>query len=359
MSFVLCFIFLLTAICGCLDEESKDSEPSLKILIINSYHEGMKYVEDELNDGIIEGLKRSGYQENMDYTLNTFWMDTKVTYTTLEQIEQRAEIAIELINDFKPDIVFVNDDNALQYVAVTFTRNNPEENLPFIFAGINVNPTIYDSIDSLEEPGGAITGILERYPYKETFALGEIILPNASKILLLADASSSSDFVVQTFNEQFNPNTTETNLEVLGFLQVETFEEWKNMVNEYQTKTDILGVLNYHQLKDENGVVVPTSDVEEWMIENNDVPEIGTMASYAENGFLAVVSVSYYESGVYVGGIGGEILNGSNPGTIPIIDPHLIDTYFNLERAEMLGVTIPSIELSRATSVFYEIADLN
>ena len=230
---------------------------------------------------------------------------------------------------------------------------------PFVFAGINVDPTIYEPIESLKKPRGPITGALERYPINETISLGKKILPNSSKIMLLADSSPSSDLVVNKFKEQFLDNLIESPLNVLGFFQVETFMEWKEKIVEYQNKTDIIGVLNYHQLRNENGNIVPTSEVEKWMRQNNQIPEIGTMPTYAENGYLAVAGVSYYRNGIYVGILGGRILNGDDPGMIPIIDLKVIDIYFNLERADMLGIKIPALELVEAVEVFNTIEGTN
>jgi ABC-type uncharacterized transport system substrate-binding protein len=65
--------------------------------------------------------------------------------------------------------------------------------------------------------------------------------------------------------------------------------------------------------------------------------------------------VSGYKTGIYIGVIGGQILNGADPGTIPIIDPGVTDIAFNLERAKMLGITIPTPDLVKADVVFQSI----
>ncbi len=332
-------------------ERRPSKAPALKILVIHSYHESWEWNQD-VQRGIMEGLSRQGYTADQDYALETFYMDTKVTYTTPEQIEQRAAIAIDLVEEFKPDIVFVNDDNALKYVAVEYTERYPDSKLPFVFSGVNVDPTVYEPIESLDRPGGSVTGALERFPYYETFSLGKRIVPNASTIVLLADSSPSSTFVVRAFEERYLDTVTDSPLQVIGPIQVETFKEWQEKVAEYQTKADLIGILTYHQLRDENGNVVPASEVVHWTVQNNKRPELGVLTFHAEDGFLAAAGVSGYETGLYVGVIGGEILKGEDPATIPIRDPKVVDIAFNLERAEMLGITIPAAELVEASEVF-------
>jgi putative ABC transport system substrate-binding protein len=144
-------------------------------------------------------------------------------------------------------------------------------------------------------------------------------------------------------------------LQVIDYIQVETFEEWKEKVAEYQTKADFIGILNYYQLLDENGKVVPAPEVAKWTVHNNELPELGLVASQAEDGILAAAGISYYKTGIYVGVIGGNILGDSEPATIAIVDPRAVDISFNLERAEMLGIEIPATELAEATEVFHAI----
>jgi ABC-type uncharacterized transport system substrate-binding protein len=334
--------------------QKPSSIPNLRILVVHSYHESWGWNQD-IQKGIIEGLSREGYVEGEDYHVKTFYMDTKITYTTPEQVKERGEKAIDLIRSYKPDLVFVNDDDALKYVAVAYTEKYPDDGIPFVFSGVNVDPSIYSPIDSLEKPGGMITGALERFPFYDAFSLGKILVPQATRILLIADSSSSSTFVVNTFKEQYLDKVSDSPLEIIGPIQVNTFDEWKAKIMEYQTKSDLLGTITYHQLHDEEGNVVPAPAVVDWTVHNSDLPEIGILTFHAEDGFMAALGVAGYETGIYVGILGGEILGGTNPGDIPIIDPQLTDMTFNLERASMLKIKIPIEKLIEADAVFQTI----
>jgi len=323
--------------------------PPLKILIVNSYKDWK--LEEDLQKGVIEGLRRKGYRESSDYELKAFSMDTKITYTTVKEIEERASVVFNLIEEFKPSIVFVNNDNALKYVAVEYTERYPDRQLPFVFSGINLDPIIYQPISSLEEPKGPITGVLERHPYYQAFSFAKRIFPDASNIVLLADHSPSSDFVVQDFKERYLEKVTNSPLEVVDFIQIETFDEWKEIILKYQEKVDIIGIENYHQIRDANGKVVLASQVLDWTIQNSKIPELGSVGSYVEDGALLAIGPSYYKSGIYAGIIGGEILQGSAPGGIAIVDPGVVETAFNLERAKMLQIEIPIKELVQADEI--------
>ncbi len=171
----------------------------------------------------------------------------------------------------------------------------------------------------------------------------------------MADASSSSTFVVDTFKERYLDRVSDSPLQIIGLIQVTTFEEWKQKIAEYQTKADLLGILTYHQLRDEKGNVVPAPVVVDWTVHNSNLPDIGILTFHAEDGFMAALGVSGYKTGIYVGVLGGQILGGIDPGTIPILDPQATDIAFNLERAAMLGIDIPIEELIAADVVFQAI----
>ncbi|MBL7208645.1 MAG: hypothetical protein ISS52_00965 [Dehalococcoidia bacterium] len=348
---VVMALLILISLCGiaCSSESA-----NLKILVVHSYHEGWGWNQD-IQKGIIEGLSRRGYVEQQDYQIRTFYMDTKVTYVTTEQVEERGEEAIDLIWEYKPDLVFVNDDDALKYVAVAYVEKYPDESIPFVFSGTNLDPSIYAPINSLEKPGGTITGALERFPFHDAFTLGKRIVPQGTRIVLMADPSSSSTFVVNTFKEQYLDKVSDPPLEVIGPIQVNTFEDWKERIERYQTEADLLGILTYHQLRDEEGHIVPAPEVVDWTIHNNFLPEVGILTFHAEDGFMAALGVSGYKSGIYVGILGGEILRGARPGDIPIIDPEVTDIAFNLERAAMLEIELPLEELTIADVVFQTI----
>jgi ABC-type uncharacterized transport system substrate-binding protein len=171
-----------------------------------------------------------------------------------------------------------------------------------VFSGINVDPSVYAPIQSLDAPGGPITGMLERIPYDEIFRLGKRLFPDASKIVILADGGSSSEFVASTFQQDYLDSESQP-LEVLDCLPLQTFAAWKEAILEYQDKADIIGILNYHQLKDENGEIVASRDVVDWMTKNNLLPELGLVSEWAEEGILVSAGNSGRKTGILAGGL--------------------------------------------------------
>ena len=353
--FGLWMLVLLAVSCSSTGPASTP-EPTAdtRVLIVHSYSNAFPWTA-RLNEGIIEGLRRMGYTDGQDYELQTFFMDTRVNYTSSEQVQERALEALRMMEGYSPHILFVTDDNALKEVAVSYAVQHPDTPVATVFSGVNVDPSVYSPIESLDRPGGPITGALERIPYAEAFQLGKRLFPDASNIVILADASGSSAFVANTFQQDYPGSAGGSPLEVLDFILLKTFDDWKAAVLEYQDKADIIGVLNYQQLIDRDGNVVAARDVVAWMLENNTLPELGLVSEWAEDGFLMSAGNSGYKTGIYAGVLGSRVLGGQDPGTIPIVDPKEMDVEYNLQRARMLNIEFPSTELVGAAKVFNSI----
>ena len=171
--------------------------------------------------------------------------------------------------------------------------------------------------------------------------------------MILADAGAGSQSVRDELAHDLQD--ADESLEVLDFLLVDTFEQWQRAVREYQDSADLIGVLNFHQLRDPSGAVVPPADVIDWMVAENNLPELGLVADWARDGLLVAVGNSGIKTGSYVGALGADILNGAEPATMPIIDPERTDTNLNLARARSLGIEIPPDEMAAADAVFEQI----
>ena len=327
-----------------------DSDETHRIFVVHSYSAAFSWT-GELHDGIIEGLAQEGLIRDRHYELQTFYMDTRVTFTSPRQIEERAAEALEALREFTPDILFVTDDIALEHVAVRYTQESPDAPLPTVFAGVNVDPTIYGPIDTLDVPGGSITGALERIPHTEAFAIARRLFPDVTRVVILADAGAGSEAVRTEFSRDRQAGDSGP-IEVLDFLLLETFEDWKRAVVDFQDKADLIAVLNFHQLRDASGAIVPPAEVIDWMVAENNLPELGLVANWAQDGILVAVGNSGLKTGAYVGALGADILNGADPATVPIVDPKQTDTNVNLARARGLGIELPPDELEAADTVF-------
>ena len=331
------------------DGSAPADEPH-RIFVVHSYSDAFTWTR-QLHQGIIQGLAGQGLIKDREYQLQTFYMDTRINFTGPQQIEQRATAALEALRAFEPDLLFVTDDVALQHVAVRHAEESPDAPIPTVFAGINVDPTIYTPIDSLDVPGGPITAALERIPHTQAFATAKRLFPDVTRVVILADAGAGSE-TVRAELQRDDQAAGARPFEVLDFLLLETFEQWQRAVVDYQDKADLIAVVNFHQLRDASGEIVPPAEVIDWMVAENNLPELGLVADWARDGILVAVGNSGLKTGAYVGALGADILIGADPAAMPIVDPKQTDTSFNLARARSVGIEFPSDELTAADTVF-------
>jgi ABC-type uncharacterized transport system substrate-binding protein len=341
---------LATALAGCADEGTPDTANPFpqrqRVLIVHSYDEGFRWTAEQ-GWGIVEGLGEAGLREGRDYELRTFFMDTRVTHTTPEQMAERASEARRLIEEFEPSVVFVTDDVALRDVAVRWVEEHPASEVAFVFSGINIDPTVYAPIASLQRPGGRITGLLERIPVAEAVAAMQRVFPAASRVALLADGSASSGAAIRDYTSTY-PGGLSSTLRVTGFTQARTFAEWQQRVAQAGREADVLGVLNYHGLTDEGGQVVPAATVLDWTLRNSSKPVVGLLTDWARDGVPMAVGNSGEQHGAAAGRIGAGILEGGDPGQVAIVDPKLVETAFNLGAVQRLGWSVPEAEIEAA-----------
>jgi ABC-type uncharacterized transport system substrate-binding protein len=111
---------------------------------------------------------------------------------------------------------------------------------------------------------------------------------------------------------------------------------------------DLIGLLNYHGLTGEASAPVAPAEVLEWTLEHSTKPVIGLIADLARDGLPMAVGNSGQLNGEAAAEIAVEILEGGDPGAIAIVDAQLIETAFNLEAVEELGLEISEAEIEEA-----------
>lgn len=320
-----------------------------RVLIVHSYDNLFRWSAQQ-NDGIIEGLKRSGYTDD-DYELRVFYMDTRVNFLTDEQIALRTEIARRTIDEFKPQLVFLTDDTAVEEVAVPYLEEHPDSQVSFVFSGVNGDPSKYPVVKSLEAPGAKITGTLERIPFSEGLDAGRRVFSPVTRAVIFADDSISSGIVKDDFRRATFAGETFP-LDVVDFVQVRTFEEWKQEVSAYEDRVDVIAVVNYHRIKDASGNIVQPKEVAKWTAENSTVPAFGLISDWSADGLAMSFGNSGFETGVFIGQRGAAILNGADAGQMPIVDPRQYEMTFNLTTLEKEDITVPKSELDKASETF-------
>ncbi len=311
----LCFIIsvlLLVAVLGCIT-------PSEKVLLIFSYHPEHPWVVEETR-GAEDILEERGVETEK------FYLDTKRN-TSAEWKEEVAEEAMRKIDDFKPDLVIVFDDNACELVAKEYIG----ESLPFVFCGMDGEPEDYGF------PAQNITGVIERHHLEATIELLRRLVPDVEKLAIMSDDSPTSQAFITRVRNIIPP------VEISEFYTTNDFDAWKAEVNRLQTNVDAIGIYVYHTIKENSEEQsLPPEDVLGWTLENSELPGFAFSDFTVRDGVLCGVTVSGYEQGMTAAEIAIRILNGETPADIPIKCPEEGIPMINEIRAEELNIEIPA-----------------
>jgi len=294
-----------------------------KVLHIMSYHAPWKWTDDQLS-GFKDAL------QGMDIEYRVFQMDTK--RKSSEEWKQKAgKEARELIESWKPDLVYTNDDNAQKYVAKYFINSD----IPFVFSGVNADPQKYGFVGSRNN-----TGVLEQEHFVESVQLLSEIVPNVHKIAVIFDEGPTWPGVMKRMKANLDKLS---GIEFISWETIKTFKQFKHRMKELQTKADAVALLGIFAFTDETGDNVPYTEVLRWTAENSRLPDFSFWKDRISYGTLCTVTVSGYEQGLAAGKMAREILvDGKSPSDYPMKPTVKGEPVISLARANRLGIKIKS-----------------
>ncbi len=336
----LCFIMTFNAGAG--------QNRKHHLLVVSSYHSGYLWSEDT-QEGLCSGLIELGFLDSEDQTkvftetdsvessntvLKKLWMDTKHKSSKKDIALAVTEI-MQYISDFQPDLVFLGDDNATNYIGNQLI----DTEIPVVFWGVNGLPLKYGLLDTLEQPGHNITGIYQAGYLRECLDFLKKVMPDAKTFAILSDDSPTGRSKVKAIKNLQNSERLPLNL--VDSVVTNSIETWKTRALELETQVDAFFVLNHNSIKDANGVAMDQLDIGRWYLENIQIPECAQEKQFSQEGMLCVCDDSGFNQGYEAMKLAYRILIKSElPSAIEVKAPPRGPFIINLERAQMLGLSI-------------------
>lgn len=294
-----------------------------KILHIMSYHSPWRWTDDQW----------AGFREAMrDVTAEyrVFQMDTKQN-SSPEAKERKGREAAALIDAWKPDLVYTTDDDAQAYV----TRHYVNTPLPFVFSGVNADPTTYGFVGSRN-----VTGVLEVVHVAQSVRLLQAIVPAARRIAAVFDGDTMWNPVRAQMEKQLAalPGT-----DIVAWDAIGTFAEYKRKIAAYPGHADAIALIGIFNFKDERGANVPYRDVLRWTSDNSRLPDFGFWDDRVRYGTLCAATVAERAQGFAAGRIARAILaEGKSPSSFPMAPTDKGRPVISLARANRLGIKVKS-----------------
>lgn len=292
-----------------------------KILHIMSYHSPWQWT-----DGQLAGFKAA--LRGLDVEYKVFQLDMK-RRTDDAWKKQVSLAARELIDTWKPDLVYTSDDYAQEYVSKYYIN----QDLPFVFSGVNADPAGYGF-----EGSKNITGVLEEEHVVETIKLLKQIVPGVKKIAVIYDDDPTWPPVLARMRKSLSqmPGIT-----ISSWNLIKTFAQFKQRIMELQKEADAIAFLGIFTFKDKQGKNVSYKTVSRWVMDHSILPDFSFWQDRISYGTLCTVTVSEFEQGYAAGEIArGILLEGKSPASYPMKSTVKGVPMINLLRAKKLGIKI-------------------
>jgi ABC-type uncharacterized transport system substrate-binding protein len=319
--FVLALFIFFFDLFSCIGHAYGQQRTAFNILHIMSYHSPWKWTDDQFN-GFKEALK------GVDIQYKVFQMDSKrnTSETHVQEVSRQAK---ELIDTWKPDLVYANDDVAQARVVTHYV----DAQTPFVFSGVNANPLKYGFLGSTN-----VTGIMEQEHFLETVHLLKQIVPHVKKIAVIFDDGPTWEGVGGRMLTKL-PQLRD--VQVVSWNVIKTFDEYKQRIKTLQTEVDAIALLGIFTYKDPSGQNVAYTEVLRWTTENSNLPDFSFWKDRIFYGTLCTVTVSGYEQGLAAGTLARRILlDGASPRTLTMRPSLKGEPVISLARAKKLGIRV-------------------
>jgi len=282
---------------------------------------------DSAREGFIEGLAEEGF-----------------TADNVEFIEQNAQAdfstAQSIAQQFK--------SNNLDLILTIATPNaqaaaNVIKNTPVLFTAVT-DPVEAGIVNSMENPGGNLTGTTDMNPVAQQIELIKEFIPELTDLGVL-----------------YNPG------EVNSVVQVDILKETTKAMG---IKLHEATVSNSSEVSlaassligDVDAIYVPTDNIIVSALPSvlnitnqNKIPVFASENGQVRQGAIATLGIDYKLLGIQTGKMAAKVLNGSATAEMPVESSDELKLYLNKKAAENLELEIPTAVLERANVIYEEI----
>lgn len=288
-------------------------------------------------DGQLAGFRQTLAEPQAQWQV--FQMDTKRHSSEAARAE-RGRLARDLVAQWRPDLVYLSDDEAVAQVA----RPLAGTAVPIVFSGVN---------RSMADHGltGApnITGVLEREHAAETLRLLQALVPGVRRLAVVSDRAPYWDTVIDRVRQRMDELPQ---LSLASVDRVDRFADFQRTVLGCSGRVDAILYLGVLTLTDGDGRTVPYQAVQRWAAEHSLLPDASFWIDRVHHGNLASVTVSELAQGRSAGLLARAILReGRAPASLPVVPTTQGQPAISLARARQLGIQVSSSLLLSAEVV--------
>jgi len=332
------------------DAPAFSQNPPKRIYIVQSYEPGHVCGEPQA-EGELQALADGGWTVGRNLEVRTYHMDTYRTNTSPESMQREGENALQQISEFKPDIVFTNDDAAVAQVMLPLIGGN----IPVVFSGMNGQPEMYNErkhyMESWAHPGSNVTGVYEKLYAAQSLKVMEEAIPQlrGAKAVMITDHTPTGNGLTKQFELELR-DVQDMRWEVQ---RVQNWSDYMALIEHLNNDPEVKAIYPAAlSLPVDGGSRYTAAQIYDWTLAHSRKPEMAINYFFARMGLFGGAVENFGAMGRLAGQKAVKILNGTKAGDLPIEDGPEYAIVFNAKRARDLGIEIPARVLAAANAVY-------
>lgn len=279
---------------------------------------------DAVRKGVEDALSQQGYKngENMILTFQS----------AQGNISTATQIARQFVGD-KPDvIVAIATPSAQTMLAAT-------KQIPIVFSAVS-DPVEAKLVQTMEKPGGNVTGVSDRSPIEDHIKLLKEIKPDLKKLGYLYNSAEANS--VSTLNV-LRQLAEKDGIEVIPSAAPKS--------SDVQAATRaLIGKVDMIYVPTDNTIISVLEGATKVAAESK-TPLFTADPSSIGRGAFAAQGIDYYDAGIETGKLVTRILKGEKVSDISVVTPPARDITIDVQAAKKMEITIPQPVLDRAAKI--------
>ncbi len=276
---------------------------------------------DDAREGFIEGLKEMG-------------IDAEIVYQNAQgDIPTSLAISQGFVKD-KVDLIYAIATPAAQ------SSKQATSDIPILFSAVT-DPVEADLVDSVEKPGGNITGTSDASPMKEQLASFQKLDPSIKKIGILYNTSESNSDIQIEMAKAFAP---ELGLEIVA-VGISNINDIPQAMDSIIKDVDAIYTITDNMVASAIAIVADKANSAKMIT-------VGAEGSHVEGGILVSDGISYFGLGKQTASMAKAILlDKKSPADIPSESGKETTAVFNQETLDILGLSLDNEVFKGASAV--------
>jgi len=279
---------------------------------------------DAARQGFIDALAKHGYVEGKNVTY-----DIQIAQGNMATANSIAKALVGKKVDLIHSIATPTSQACV----------NATKEIPIIISSVT-DPVGAGLVESLERPGGNVTGTTDRSPVDRQVDLILEIVPNLKKLGFIYN--SGEDNSISSLN-QLKEECAKRGIEVVEATV-------SNSSGVFMAAKSLVGRVDAIHIPTDNTVVSAFESVVK-VCEDNKIPLFAADIDSVPRGAIAALAIDYYRLGLQSGEMAVRVLQGADPATMPVETLKDLKLYVNTQAAERMGAKLPEAVVKRADKV--------